>query len=395
MPMSFGRRLLAGCVLAGFGVGLALLTVELGVRMRHLVPSRFWEPDAILGTKLIPGKQGWWTQEEHEFTVPVRINSDGRRDLERPVHKPDGTYRILLLGDSFVEAMQVPIEQTFARRLEAALTRSGGPPVEVLSMGVRGYCTASEYLWYRDHGRAYQPDLVLVSFYPGNDVKNNSPTLEPTLVPEYDAQGALQRVNGKSAVSERGVLRASAAYMYFRKLLLTEQPALAARLARWGLLSKAALRPVPLDGGIPVDYWVYAADPPPAWQDAWDHTEHLLTALRDAVAADGARFAVMIVTAREQVYPSDWQQLVQTYPAMQHVAWDLDGPERRVLAWCERAGVPCVRLSPAFVAQREQQRLHFLYDGHWTAAGHALAAQTVADYLRRAAWLPAQYAEGQ
>ena len=72
MPMSFGRRLLAVCVLAGFGVGLALLTVELGVRMLHLVPSRFWEPDAILGTKLIPGKQGWWTQEEHEFTVPVQ-----------------------------------------------------------------------------------------------------------------------------------------------------------------------------------------------------------------------------------------------------------------------------------------------------------------------------------
>lgn len=393
--MSFGRRALAAVALAGFGIGLALLTIEIAVRMLHLVPSRFWEPDAMLGTKLIPGMHGWWTQEEHEFAVPVQINADGRRDLERPLQKSAGTYRILLLGDSFVEAMQVPIEQTFARTLETTLTRPGGPPVQVISMGVSGYGTASEYLWYREHGRAYQADLVLLSFYPGNDVKNNSPTLEPTLVPEYDAQGTLRRVNGKSNESERGVLGASAAYMYFRKLLLTEQPVLAERLAKWGLLSKAALRPVPLDGGVPLDYWVYAADPPPAWQDAWAHTEHLLTALRDAVAADGARFVVMIVTAREQVYPDDWQRLVQTYPAMHDVPWDITGPERRVLAWCEAAGVSCVQLSPAFAARRDQQRLHFLYDGHWTAAGHALAAQTVAAYLRTAAWLPAQHVEGQ
>ena len=49
-------------------------------------------------------------------------------------------------------------------------------------MGVSGYGTASEYLWYRDaRPRAIEPDLVLLSFYPGNDVRNNSPTLEPTL----------------------------------------------------------------------------------------------------------------------------------------------------------------------------------------------------------------------
>jgi len=379
MQMSFGRRVLAATVLAGFGVALALAALEAGVRMLHLVPSRFWQPDATLGSKLIPGSTGWWTQEEHEFTVPVQINAEGRRDLERPVRKPPGTYRILLLGDSFVEAMQVPVEQTFARQLEAALTRAGGSPVEVISMGVSGYGTASEYLWYRDGGRAYQPDLVLLSFYPGNDVRNNSPTLEPALRPQYDAAGDLQRVTaGASGEGTRGLLGKSAAYMYFRKLLLTRQPALAERLANAGLLARAALRPVPMADGVPVDYWVYAADPPPEWHDAWGHTEHLLDELRDAVRTDGARFAVMLVTAREQIYPGDWQQLLQTYPPMQHMTWDLDGPERRTLAWCERAGVPCVQLLPAFAARRDQERLHFLYDGHWTAAGH---------------WPPAQYAE--
>jgi len=394
MGSSVGRRVLAASALAGFGILLALGALELGVRLLHLVPTRFWQPDAALGTKLIPGATGWWTQEEHEFTVPVRINTDGRRDLERPVAKPPGTYRILLLGDSFVEAMQVPIEQTFARHLEAALTRPGSPPVEVISMGVSGYGTASQYLWYREHGRAYQPDLVLLSFYPGNDVRNNSPTLEPTLRPEYDGDGNLRRVEGGKPNSTRGWLASSAAYTYVRKMLVTQHPALAERLARLGLVDPAALRPVPMQDGVPVDYWVYAADAPPVWRDAWAHTEHLLDGLHEAASADGARFMVMVVTAREVIYPGDWQQLLDTYPAMGHVAWDLDGPERRVLAWCNRAGVPCIQLSPAFKARRDGQRLHFHYDGHWTAAGHALAAETVANFLRGAAWPSAQYAEG-
>jgi hypothetical protein len=393
--MSLGRRLLAGAVLAGFGIGLALLSLEVGVRVLHLMPSRFWRPDATLGTRLIPGASGWWTQEEHEFTVPVQINTQGRRDLERPVQKAPGTQRILLLGDSFVEAMQVPIEQTFARKLEGALSRPDAP-VEVLSMGVSGYGTASQYLWYRAEGRAYQPDVVLLSFYPGNDVRNNSPTLEAALTPEYGADGTLQRVKGgkPSGDGTRGWLGRSEAYRYFRKLLLTRQPAVAERLANLGLLSRAALRPVPLVDGVPLDYWVYAAEPRPEWRDAWAHTERLLDALRDAVAADRARLVVMVVTAREQIYAADWEQLLNTYPEMHKVTWDLNGPERQVLDWCARSGVPCVQLSPTFLTQRDHERLHFHYDGHWTAAGHTLAAQTVVNHLRGMLRPTAQYAEG-
>ena len=386
MPAAPGRRLLGGLFLAGFGAALALLVLEAGVRVLHLVPDRFWQPDARLGTVLIPGASGVWTQEEHEFFVPVRINDAGRRDLDRSVDKPPGTFRILLLGDSFVEALQVPIEQTFARGLEQRLSAETGRRVEVVSMGVSGYGTAGEYLWYRDVGRQFHADLVLLSFYPGNDVRNNSPTLEPTLRPVYAADGSLDHVAGGKGGEDgggRGLLNRSAAYQYVRKLILTRQPALAVRLADWGLLRRAALRPVPMDQGVPVDYWVFANQPPPAWQDAWAHTEGLLAALRDAVRADGATLVVMVVTAREQVYPDDWAQLQATYPAMGNIAWDLNGPERRVLSWCALNDVQCVPLSPAFAAAREgSPRLHWHFDGHWTPAGHALAAETMAAALQ-------------
>lgn len=385
------KPVLGGILLAAFGMALAFLALEAGVRLLHLVPARFWEPDPVLGTRLIAGKEGWWTQEEHEFRVASRINADGWRDVEHARTKPPGAFRILILGDSFVEALQVPLEKTFPRLLEDAL-RSEARPVEVLSMGVSGYGTASEFLAYRERGRLYGPDLVILAFYPGNDVRNNSPVLEPVLPPEFGAGGELQRVSarraGEGRGGRRGLLGRSAAYQYVRKRLVTGHPELTRRLVSLGLLGAGALSSVPKEAGVPVDYLVYAASPPPDWEDAWRRTFELLGSLRALVEADGARFAVVVVTAREQVYPDDWRRVLAANPGMAAVQWDLAGPEGRLLRWCDAAGVPCLRLSPAFAAATDGPRLHFLYDGHWTEVGHALAARAVADFLETKQLVP-------
>lgn len=385
--MSRGAQILGSVLLAVFGVALACAALEIGVRAFHLVPTRFWKPDPLLGTVLIPDLDGWWTQEDHEFVTHARVNSDGRRDIERPLTRVAGKERILLLGDSFVEALQVPLEATLARRLEADL---GSERYEVFSMGVSGYGTPSQLLYYRERGRALAADLVLLAFYPGNDVLNNSPELESVLPPQYDADGALRRVGGgrgEDAAKTRRPPR-SQAYVFVRKLLLTKQPTLSAWLVRLGLMRPAALRSVQREAGIPLDFWVYAADPPPLWQRAWEITERNLGELRNAVEEDGSRFAVLIVTARDQVYPEGWAKIVAANPAMEKVGWDLLAPERRLLAWCARESVPCLQLSGTFADHRDEELLHFTHDGHWTAAGHALAARATTEFLHRENLLP-------
>ena len=95
--MKPGREWLAGAILAGGGVLLAFGLLEAGVRWLHLVPDRFWEPDPVLGVRLIPGSRGWWTQEDREFLVPVEVNRQGLRDVEHTFTKPPGVFRILVL----------------------------------------------------------------------------------------------------------------------------------------------------------------------------------------------------------------------------------------------------------------------------------------------------------
>jgi hypothetical protein len=113
--VSRSLELVAGLALALVGLVLAAGAMEVGVRLLHLEPDRFWQPDPLLGTRPVPGRSGWWTQEDREFVVPVTINSHGWRDVERPVDKPPGTTRVLVLGDSFAEALQVPLDDFSSR----------------------------------------------------------------------------------------------------------------------------------------------------------------------------------------------------------------------------------------------------------------------------------------
>lgn len=382
------REWLAGILLGAVSILASLVLLEVGVRMLHLLPDRFWEHDPLLGVRLQPGASGWWSQEEREFVVPVAINTHGRRDVERTWEKPAATRRLLVLGDSYVEAMQVPLEQTFAHLLENRLNADGGAPIEVLNGGVSGYGTGTATLFFERDGHRYQPDLVLLAFYPGNDILNNSPTLEDRFPPIYDDAGRLLRVDGPSREDTGGPEWKT--YRYLRKLVLTRQPQLAALLSGLGLMRHEAIRQVAESDGIPVAYGGYEVPLSEPWEDAWQRTEGLLDRLRASVEAHEARFAVAIVSIRDQVYPELWQEIVAQHPNMRRRTWDLGAPAARMRAWCSRRGVACVDLAPEFsaVAAKSAERLHFRHDGHWTAAGHELATSLLGEFITRQRLLP-------
>lgn len=392
--MKQSREWLAGAVLAACGVVFALLLLEAGVRWLHLLPDRFWEPDPVLGARLTAGKSGWWTQEEREFLIHIQINSHGLRDVEHEYVKPAGVYRILILGDSFIEALQVPLEETLGRRLETEL-RDAGRRVEVISAGVSGYGTAGAVLFFEREGVRYNPDLVVLAFYPGNDVGNNSETIEATLRPVYGSDGELQRIEGagKPETGARdGWLNRSAAVRYLRKVVLTRQPALAEIMKNLGLIRTEAIRQAPQREGIPVAYGVYAEPLAPEWDDAWKRTERLLGRLRKAVGDTGGRLLIAVLTTREQIYPDTWERTLLQYPGMRSRQWNLDAPQARLSRWCAAAGADCVQLDSSFRQARDAgaEPLHFQHDGHWTAAGHGLAAKELTTFIERQRWLPLQ-----
>jgi hypothetical protein len=123
--------------------------------------------DAVLGWRNIPDYRAT------TFGKPMTINSRGLRDREYPYEKPPGTKRILVLGDSFTWGFGVGDSAIFTEDLERRLT-ANRESWEVLNAGVSGWGTDQEYLFLKNEGLRYSPDIVLLAFYLRNDPINNT-----------------------------------------------------------------------------------------------------------------------------------------------------------------------------------------------------------------------------
>ena len=102
------------------------------------------EYDPAVGLHRQPNQTGTWVVGFYgEVQGKYHINGQGwNSPHEYTADKPDGTLRIAVIGDSFIEAMQVDVDETYAALTEQALSADGVCPgydrVEVYSFGFGG-----------------------------------------------------------------------------------------------------------------------------------------------------------------------------------------------------------------------------------------------------------------
>ncbi len=152
--------------------------IEVVLRTTHLFHARVsWtEPDRDIGWRFTPGRE-YWFFGENDHAITGHINSMGWRDRERSVDKPAGTFRIAVLGDSYVEAFQVEQDSTFVARAERAFQRVHPPAfdnVEVMNFGRSGMSPTEEFIVLERDVLPCHPDAVLLLFTPQNDIADVS-----------------------------------------------------------------------------------------------------------------------------------------------------------------------------------------------------------------------------
>lgn len=400
--------LLANLAITAASLCLSLILAELALRSVVPLDSRrpfeFRIPHPILGWSLQPNTT--YLYKTPEGTVSVTYNSEGWRDVEHDVEKSEEVFRILVLGDSFMEANSVELENTFHRQIEK-LAREAGNNVEVINMGVAGYGTLQEYLVFQHMGQLYEPDLVLVGFFDGNDVINNSWELSSILTEKGQVTNARPFLDlnkpetwAITPVDFEGAQRSYAenkASLEARKNKLTEKLALL-RL----LTSQIARIPVPDDlinqesqqeaversryelALMGVNYCVEPAE----FTRAWDATERIFARFKEEVEAYGAKLVVFTVPAVEEV----------SLEYMKSVIADVDYPDKLCLE--EAPGHARLNrmltdldinqislLSDFQTVMRKDQINLYQSDLHWNPTGHALAAKRVVSELTRQEFL--------
>lgn len=387
-----------------------LAVVEGVVRLVALAPPaapnpNIWQPHETLGWAHAPGSGGAFHSPYGEYVAEVRINSLGLRGRPASHDKPPGIVRVLSLADSFGEAVEVDLDATYDSRLEASLSASLRRPVEVLNAAVGGWGTDQELTYYLNEGYRYDPDVVLLAFFPGNDLVNNYAPLQLAetwggvrkpfyaLSPDGELTGPAE-VRPPDATGPRRPepwLNGVGAWLWrhaatYRLTVphLRDVPWLLRTLGPTGLLGGDGIVRAGFPA-IPTVYLSYQAPPDDRFEAAWRLTEALLGRLREETERRGARLAVVVICAREQVYPELWAETLETYPAMKALQWDLEWQNRRLSSFLDSAGIPHVDLLPIFrrtAADRaDHGPLYFPRDGHWTPRGHRVAAEALHSLL--------------
>jgi hypothetical protein len=386
-------RRLAPLLLILLGSVVSFVLLESALRVydatRPLPPEprgSFWKQLHGYGWLHYPGIEGRWFDDHGEFSVDVKMSSHGLRDVEHDYEKPAGTFRILVLGDSYMEAVQVELEQIFARQLERELG-ARGRRVEVINASASDWGTDNELVYLREEGWRYSPDLVLLAFTTANDVRNNSVVLnqrvpnpnpwKPTFTVAADGKLVFHPMPAlpppEPLVPPRPWWRRSRALSFFANrigpFLSSPEPATGAPAAKTNDYART----------LPADMLVYAPDPPPEVDEAWRVTKALLLEMKNDAREHGARFAMVLVDGPWTYYDAWWQ--LMTMWDQQARSWNPARPNEVLGEFAHEAGIESLDLRTAFTAKKSEERLYFEFDPHWTPAGHRLAAQAAAGFL--------------
>ncbi len=319
------------------------MLLEIAVRVVPLYPASFAIPDSVLGWRYRPEASGAWFSVgcPREFNSQVRLNRRGAHDIEHSTPDP-GARNLLILGDSLVAALEVPVEDTFFRQLDPLLDASA--PTEVYAAGHAGYSTAQNWLYFQRYGDSFadRPDAVLLVFTPHNDIMDNHPAFAAMSIDWVHPRPyfALDESGGLTPIA------ATAPPMPPLHRFMLEQSAL------YRLLSvrlRGLLPPVDLTQPE------YVA----ARAEGWRVTYALLDALRDSVEASGARFGVVI---DQSILAPDERRAVHA----------------QLAAELETMGIAHLSLLDPFDSAADQVR--YPCDSHWTPEGHRIAAAAIAPF---------------
>ncbi|MGH7151516.1 MAG: hypothetical protein ACREIU_12500 [Planctomycetota bacterium] len=342
-----------------------------------------------LGWTQSPG--GRWSMEIEGEAVRNEFNLHGFRDVEHEIAKPAGVRRLVVLGDSFTEALQVNLGDTYAKLLEKKLNEGGEERWETIVLAVADWGTAQEWIALEEYGFAYGPDVVLCQVFPMNDVCNNSvglcdlcesdnDRLRPYFV-ERDGRLVLTSAHPRRTFLRRNLLSYGLIEWGLWKLWGPPVTDHEWRMERLGALGHRRLDPL-------INAFSREEDQIRPVAEGWRITERILEEMARSCRTRGVALCALVLPHDQHVGKGGEDLDASLRGATR---WkdgdavalpDVDYPERRLEAFFRRAGIPLARMKPVF--DRHAEEVLPSRSGHLNSAGHRLTAEALFALFRDA-----------
>lgn len=334
------------------GVLAAALVAEIGLRLggysrSYLNPlGSFHRPHPLVGYLGKPNFAGQFRTSEFNALIAHDANGFRRQEYQNP--RAESQHQVLVFGDSFVWGWGVGQGEVFTDQMSRRM-----PGYYVMNFGLNGSGTVQQYALFEAFGVSHvEPgDTVLLTFF-GNDFNDNLEGMLRAKVKDGKVTqvGPIRQMRPRPAVKD---------WSYAANLVIYA----ADRLTRALRQRRSAL-------------WAREWVKEGARSDQMIVATYYLRAFQRACADHRARFVVAYIPGQAE--------LGETYRP-QPERLEIEQAYRHAFFAAARSlGIPTIDLLPAFNAAHAaapHDRLTFPHDEHWTAHGHAVAAEAIAHWI--------------
>lgn len=361
-------------------MALALLAGELAVRALSArllgLDHESMRFDPLLGWVQQQGLTATRINEAHER---IDVEGDALGLRARPGStRFDARTNLLVVGDSITAGTQVRFEDTWPAQLERLLA-ARRPGLQVVNAAVDGYDLCQEYRMAERLFGLFEPRLVVVAVYVGNDLldyQSGAAARPPwqssgPLVFLRETSYLLRFVTGAAArAGVRGPLKPG-----------TSRPARdPVPLADWdptrlpGLHGLDAAAQDRVRGQFASPELVPILRGGPEAQRRLRATERVLDGFLDLARARGSRALIVVFPTKQQVLPAQRAELLRLHALPPE---RIDAPQAALAAWAAARGALLLDVTPALGGASHPEELFWRLDLHLCPAGHATVAQAL------------------
>lgn len=285
------------------------------------------------------------------------LNSKGFKDVEFEKVKAEGVFRILGIGDSFAFGV-VPYQHNYHTLLEANLNRQG-KKVETINMGIPNLNPRDYFAVLMNEGLEVQPDLVIVSFFIGNDfldAESNQLT-RPIYSYSYLAsffkfiQDMRTKYEGQTFLPDNWVYNDDEPTWTYENYLQME----ASRTEIYQIQN-------------------------PEFKPIFDYSLSYLQKIKEVCDYKNIPMLVVLIPDEMQVDPSLQKDVLKTVNGLGE-NFDFEIPNRLLQEELQRQEIDYIDLLGEFREINKTTRLYKQNDSHWNIAGNRYAAEFIEQYL--------------
>jgi len=374
-----------GLVVASVLVCLALF--ELAVRL--IVPP----PPAARGMFFRAHPRALYCNAENavvehitnEFRRTYLVSDQGFRDRHYD-KKEDSTYRILCLGDSSTMGTGAYLKETYAKVLERLLAEQNlNKRIEVINAGTGGYGVWQERIMLEEKGLALEPDMVILQLHPQTDVRDalarvGKVTRSYCLDWQKDVIEVWRR--RRTTAPTRTLCRYSRGFAFVYRRYVQLESRLQRRLR--GRFRRVVRRFPPSEDERP--YWCEPSLSTyyPELEEGWELLEGSVCEIANSCRERQIAFLLFVIPALHEVCDGVLERVTDRF-GIEPELYDVDKTVRLVREMCTRNGIDFVETLDRLRQLSDNRGCpYYITDGHIKAAGHAVCAEALCEYLMEA-----------